>query len=105
VVHSATKYLGGHGDAMGGVVAGSAELMGRVRMEGLRHFGGTLGPLESHLFLRGIKTLPLRMERHCQNAAALAAELSSHPRVRRVYYPGLPGHPGHEVARRQMRAF
>ncbi len=105
VVHSGTKYLGGHGDAMGGIVAGSTELMGQVRLEGLRHFGGTPGPLESHLFLRGIKTLPIRMERHCENAAALAGVLESHPAVARVHYPGLRSHPGHEVAARQMKAF
>jgi methionine-gamma-lyase len=105
VLHSATKYLGGHGDAMGGVIAGSAELMGQVRLLGLRHFGGVLGPLESHLFLRGIKTLPLRMEKHCSNAQAIAEALQDHPAVKTVHYPGLPGHPGHEVAKRQMKAF
>lgn len=105
VLHSATKYLGGHGDAMGGVIAGTAELMGQVRLLGLRHFGGVLGPLESHLFLRGIKTLPLRMDRHCSNAQAIAEALQDHPAVTTVYYPGLPQHRGHEVAKRQMKGF
>lgn len=105
VLHSATKYLGGHGDAMGGVIAGSAELMGQVRLLGLRHFGGVLGPLESHLFLRGIKTLPLRMERHCSNAQAVADALSGHPAISTIYYPGLPDHVGHDVAKKQMKGF
>ena len=105
VLHSATKYLGGHGDAIGGVAVGSAELMHQVRMEGLRHLGGVLGPLESYLFLRGLKTLPLRMRRHCENAMEIAKALQQHRAVERVYYPGLPDDPGHEVARRQMNGF
>lgn len=105
VLHSATKYLGGHGDAIGGVLAGSAELMNTVRMEGLRHLGGSLGPLEAYLFLRGMKTLPLRMDRHCANAMEIATALEGHPAIARVHYPGLPLDPGFEVARRQMKAF
>lgn len=105
VVHSATKYLGGHGDAIGGVLAGPADVMTRVRMEGLRHLGGALGPLESYLFLRGLKTLHLRMERHSQNALAVARALQGHPAVSAVHYPGLPTDPGHQVATRQMNGY
>ncbi|GGL98471.1 trans-sulfuration enzyme family protein [Deinococcus aerophilus] len=105
VMHSATKYLGGHGDAIGGIVAGSAELLGELRGLGLRHVGASLGPFEAYLFLRGMKTLPLRMDAHCAGAQALAEALKGHPAVEAVYYPGLSDHPGHEVARRQMRAF
>ena len=105
VLHSATKYLGGHGDAVGGVACGSAELMHQVRMEGLRHLGGVLGPLESYLFIRGLKTLPLRMKRHCDNAMQVARSLQNHPAIETVHYPGLPEDPGHEVAKRQMDGF
>ena len=105
VLHSATKYLGGHGDALAGVLAGPKALLDAVRAEGLRHLGGTLGAFEGYLMLRGLKTLPLRMEAHCTGAAKVAEYLSGHPAVRRVYYPGLPSHPGHEVARRQMQGF
>ncbi|GEM90254.1 MULTISPECIES: PLP-dependent aspartate aminotransferase family protein [Oceanithermus] len=102
VVHSATKYLGGHGDAIGGVVAGPGEMMQELRMHGLRHVGGAMSPEDAFLFMRGIKTLALRMEAHCDGAEAVAAYLARHPAVARVYYPGLPQHPGHEVAARQM---
>ena len=105
VVHSATKYLGGHGDLMAGVAAGSSEHMSAVRMAGLRHYGGTPGRFESHLLLRGLKTLGLRMERHCRNAARVAEFLNGHDLVKRVHWPGFAGHPGHEVAARQMRDF
>lgn len=105
VMHSATKYLGGHGDAIGGIVAGQADLMAELRGEGLRHVGAALGPFEAYLFLRGLKTLPLRMEAHCANAQALADSLKGHPAVKALYYPGLPDHPGHETAARQMRHF
>lgn len=105
VMHSATKYLGGHGDAVGGVVAGPAELVADLRLHGLRHVGSVLGPFEAYLLLRGLKTLPLRMEAHCAGAAHLAAGLRGHPTVQALHYPGLPHHPGHEVAARQMRAF
>lgn len=105
VLHSATKYLGGHGDALGGVLAGPKELMDAVRMEGLRHLGGSLGAFEAFLLLRGVKTLPLRMEAHCTGAMRVAEYLAKHPAVRRVHYPGLPSHPAHAVARRQMQGF
>jgi methionine-gamma-lyase len=105
VMHSATKYLGGHGDAIGGIVAGSAGLLGELRGLGLRHVGASLGPFEAYLFLRGMKTLPLRMDAHCAGAQALAGALKGHPALEAVYYPGLSDHSGHAVARRQMRAF
>jgi len=99
VIHSATKYLGGHGDVTGGVVVTSAARADAMRME-QRNVGGILGPQEAWLALRGLKTLPLRMARHGLNAWEVAAWLAAHPRVSRVYYPGLPTHPQHELARR-----
>jgi len=102
VLHSATKYLGGHGDTLGGVVAGPADAMAELRSHGLRHVGGALGPEDAFLLTRGVKTLPLRMEAHCNGAEAVAAFLEQHPAVARVYYPGLPSHPDHELAARQM---
>lgn len=100
--HSMTKYLGGHGDATGGAVVGSAPLIERIRKTGLDHLGGSLAPHTAYLFLRGIKTLPLRMAAHCGNAARVAAFLDGHAAVRRLHYPGLAGHPDHALARRQM---
>jgi cystathionine gamma-synthase len=105
VVHSTTKYLGGHSDVMGGVVVtNNAEIAEKVAFQ-QTSAGAVLSPFESWLTTRGIKTLAVRMERHCQNAAALAERLSEDPRVSRVYYPGLPNHPGHAVAADQMRLF
>ncbi len=104
VVHSATKYLNGHADVIAGVVVGPEELVAPVR-EFRKNTGACLSPFDSFLLLRGIRTLGLRMERHSSNAAALALLLDSHPAVERVYYPGLPSHPGHETASRQMKAW
>jgi cystathionine beta-lyase/cystathionine gamma-synthase len=104
VVHSLTKYLNGHGDALGGAVLGPAEGIRRIRQEMLIHLGGAMSPFNAWLIVRGLATLPLRMERHSQNALALARFLESHPRVKRVVYPGLESHPHHELARRQMSA-
>ena len=102
VMHSATKYLGGHSDVLGGVnVVAQAEL-GKQLHQLRSASGGVLGPFDSYLVLRGIKTLALRMERHCTNALTLAQHLEKHPRVARVYYPGLPAHPEHALAKRQM---
>lgn len=104
VVHSATKFLGGHSDAMGGVVAGPRELVQKVF-----HFreinGASLDPNSAFLLSRGLRTLELRVERQNANAQAVAEYLARHPVVERVFYPGLPDHPHHEVARRQMRGF
>jgi len=103
VMHSMTKYLGGHGDATGGIVAGSAELIASVRTTGLGHVGGNLSPQEAFLFLSGIKTLPLRMSAHCIGAMAVANFLAGHSAVRTVYYPGLANHPQHALARRMLQ--
>lgn len=105
VLHSATKYLGGHGDLLAGFVAGSAAAMQEVRSTGLRLVGASLEPHAAFLLQRGMSTLHLRMEAHCRNAAAVARALEAAPGVRRVHYPGLVGHPLHEVAARQMSAF
>lgn len=105
VMHSATKYLGGHSDVLGGVnVVADAEL-GKQLHQLRSASGGVLGPFDSYLVLRGIKTLALRMERHCANALAVAQHLEKHPRVARVYYPGLLAHPQHALAKRQMGSF
>jgi cystathionine beta-lyase/cystathionine gamma-synthase len=106
VVHSTTKYLNGHSDMVGGtvVVGQNADL--RERLAFLQNaVGGVSGPFDSFLALRGLKTLALRMERQCASALAIAEWLEKHPKVRRVYYPGLASHPQHALARRQMRAF
>ena len=103
VMHSMTKYLGGHGDATGGIVAGSAALIAPVRKTGLGHVGGNLSPQEAFLFLRGIKTLPLRMAAHCEGAAAVAHFLAQHPAVQVVHYPGLASHPQHALAQRLLQ--
>ncbi|MGE5452746.1 MAG: trans-sulfuration enzyme family protein [Acidobacteriota bacterium] len=102
VLHSMTKYLGGHGDATGGLVAGSQALIAAIRRTGLGHIGGNLAPQEAALFLRGIKTLPLRMAAHCEGAAAVARFLAQHPAVRAVHYPGLDSHAQHALAQRML---
>ncbi|HEV7932272.1 MAG TPA: cystathionine gamma-synthase [Actinomadura sp.] len=105
VVHSTTKYLGGHSDVVGGaLVVGDTELGDRLAFH-QNAMGGIAGPFDSWLTLRGIKTLGVRMDRHCANATAIADMLVRHPRVAEVLYPGLSGHPGHEVAAKQMRGF
>jgi cystathionine gamma-lyase len=104
VVHSTTKYLGGHSDVVGGAVIGSKQLLNPIAFY-QNAAGGVPGPFDAYLTLRGLKTLAVRMDRHCQNAAALAEWLRRQPQVEKVYYPGLTDHPGYEVARRQMRAF
>jgi cystathionine gamma-lyase len=104
VVHSTTKYLGGHSDVIGGAVIGSRDYLEPIAFY-QNAAGGVPGPFDAWLTMRGIKTLALRMDRHCTNAATLAEWLAAHPGVERVFYPGLPGHPGHDIAARQMRAF
>jgi cystathionine gamma-lyase len=104
VVHSATKYLNGHSDSVGGVAVVGANSALRDRLAYLQNaVGAVSGPFDCFLILRGIKTLALRMERHCANALAVAQFLEAHPKVERVYYPGLESHPQHELAKRQMR--
>jgi methionine-gamma-lyase len=104
VVHSATKYFGGH-DVIGGVLAGPADRLHEIRKTLYKDLGVAPAPATSYQFIRGLKTLPLRMDRHCANAQAIAEFLATHGKVRKVYYPGLPCHPGHELARRQMSKF
>ena len=105
VVHSSTKYLGGHSDVLGGVIAvnddEAAERLAYVQNAA----GAVPSPFDCYLLLRGIKTLGVRMDRHCENARAVAEHLDGHPAVARVLYPGLPDHPGHDVAARQMSGF
>ncbi|MCP5020547.1 MAG: cystathionine gamma-synthase [bacterium] len=103
VLHSLTKYLGGHSDA----VAGALIVNDQKLADELAHYqnsvGGTPGPMDCFLVMRGIKTLPLRMDRHAENAMAIAKHLEAHPSVDRVFYPGLPSHPEHELCKRQMK--
>jgi methionine-gamma-lyase len=105
VVHSLTKYIGGHGDAMGGAVCGNQALLGPLRGEALVHYGGVISPFNAWLIMRGMATLPLRMRCHQQNALELANYLQSHDEIERVFYPGLESHPQHELARQQMDNF
>ncbi len=105
VLHSTTKYIGGHSDVVGGAIVGIDPAL-RERLAFVQNAaGGVPGPFDAWLVLRGAKTLALRMERHSDNAMAIAEWLSQHPKVATVNYPGLPSHPGHDVARRQMRSF
>jgi len=106
VMHSATKYLNGHSDIVGGVLVVGENKELAERLAFLQNaIGAVAGPFDSFLALRGLKTLALRMERHCRNALAVAAYLERHPRVERVIYPGLESHPQHELAKRQMQGF
>jgi methionine-gamma-lyase len=105
VVHSLTKYIGGHGDAMGGSVCGKQELIGPLRGEALVHYGGVISPFNAWLIMRGMATLPLRMRCHQENALAVARFLEDHDRVEKVLYPGLESHPQHALASSQMDNF
>ena len=102
VMHSTTKYIGGHGDAVGGAVAGRAELIRNLRFEAAIHHGGILSPFNAWLIARGAATLPLRLKAHQAGAQAVAEWLESHPSVTRVIYPGLPSHPQYDLAQQQM---
>ena len=104
VVHSMTKYLGGHADVTAGILVGRRDLLLQLRPR-FRIYGPVLDPFAAWLVLRGVRTLGLRMERHNQNALGLARALAAPPQIERVHYPGLPEHPGHAVAKRQMRGF
>jgi cystathionine beta-lyase/cystathionine gamma-synthase len=104
IVHSTTKYLGGHSDVVGGAVVGPKELLEPVKFY-QNAAGGVPGPFDCYLTLRGLKTLAVRMDRHGSNATELAGWLTKQPAVEKVYYPGLPDHPGHAVAKRQMKNF
>jgi len=105
VVHSMTKYLGGHSDLVGGFAATNDPTIAERLLFLQKSLGAVPGPFDCWLVLRGLKTLAVRMRRHCENAQAVAGYLSQHPRVQRVLYPGLPTHPGHAIAARQMRDF
>lgn len=105
VVHSATKYLGGHGDLTAGVIVGKKEVVDRAHWQTNKVLGGVIAPWTAWLVMRGIRTLALRMERHNANALKVARFLAQHPKVREVHYPGLETHPQHALARRQMRGF
>ena len=105
VLHSTTKYLGGHSDVVGCFVATSDDELAEQLAFLQKSLGAVPGPFDAWLVLRGAKTLAVRMDRHCENARTVAAFLEGHPRVARVLYPGLPSHPGHEIAARQMRDF
>lgn len=105
VLHAATKYLCGHGDAVGGLIAGNKDFVERTRTHTLRYFGGILAPFNAYLITRGITTLPLRMKQHNENAMQVAQFLERHPAVASVSYPGLESHPQHHIAKKQMRGF
>ena len=105
VLHSATKYLCGHGDALAGIITTRDPDLGEEIVRTRNTYGGILSPLNAFLLLRGIKTLSIRMDRHVENAKAVAAFLEIHPRIRRTWYPGLPSTPGHEVARSQWTGY
>ncbi len=106
VVHSATKYIGGHGDVVAGViVAKDPEWISLVRTKTLRDTGGIISPFNAWLLLRGLKTLPVRMEQHQRNAFALGRYLQDHPKVEAVCYPGLDSHPQHDLAQKQMTGY
>ena len=106
VVHSATKYLNGHGDVIAGMVISRKDLVDQIRLVGIKDMtGSVLGPMEAYLIIRGMKTLEVRMRKHCENALKVAEFLEAHDRVAEVYFPGLKSHPGHEIAAKQMDAF
>ncbi|MEP4036052.1 methionine gamma-lyase [Pseudophaeobacter sp.] len=106
VLHSATKYLGGHGDVVAGLLAGSAELVADIRLQGMKDMtGAVMAPFNAMLILRGLKTLALRMDRHCSNAATVAEMLEMSPAVQKVWYPGLKSFEQYDLAQRQMSQF
>ena len=104
VLHSATKYMMGHGNGLGGIVCGSRKLMKAVEASRNVH-GGIMAPLNAFLLHQGLKTLPMRVERHCANAMRVAKFLETHPKVKKVHYPGLTGDAGHRVAKKQVKGF
>ena len=106
VVHSATKYINGHGDVLAGFVVGSKELVTQVKLLGIKDMtGSVLGPQEAYYIIRGMKTFEVRMARHCESAMKVAKWLEARPEVSKVYYPGLESHEGHEIAKKQMKNF
>ncbi len=105
VLHSATKYINGHGDVIAGIIAGNQEFIDHCRGTAIKDIGGIPSPFDCYLMLRGLKTLPLRVQKSTENAQKIAEYLENHPKIDRVYYPGLPSHPQHELAKKQMRGF
>ena len=106
VVHSVTKYINGHGDVIAGLVITNKELADQIRFVGLKDMtGAVLGPQDAYYIIRGMKTFEIRMERHCKNAKKVVEFLNKHPKIERVYYPGLETHLGHEIAKKQMKDF
>ena len=106
VVHSVTKYINGHGDVIAGLVVTNKELADQIRFVGLKDMtGAVLGPQDAYYIIRGMKTFEIRMERHCKNAKKVVEFLNKHPKIERVYYPGLETHPGYEIAKKQMKDF
>ena len=106
VLHSCTKYINGHGDLLAGVVVSDAETIGKIRLIGVKDMtGAVLAPNEAYLVARGLKTLEVRMQRHCENAMKVAEYLESEPKVEKVFYPGLESHEGHDIAVKQMKGF
>lgn len=103
VIHSATKYLNGHGDVVAGVICGSNEHIAQIKHTTLKDIGGTMSPFDAWLIIRGLKTLAVRMERHCENGEQVAQWLESHSSVKKVYYPGLASHSGHRFIGNQMK--
>ncbi|TMP73148.1 methionine gamma-lyase [Pseudoalteromonas sp. S1609] len=104
IMHSATKYLNGHGDVVAGIVCGSLEHITQIKMTVLKDIGATISPHDAWLINRGLKTLAIRIERHCQSAQTIAEYLEAHPQVNKVYYPGLKSHPGYKYIGKQMKA-
>ena len=104
IVHSATKYLNGHGDVVAGIICSNAEMIQHIKMTALKDIGATISPHDAWLILRGLKTLPLRVQRHCENAQTVAEFLETHPAVKKAYYPGLPSHSGYQYIGNQMNA-
>lgn len=105
VVHSATKYIGGHGDVVAGLVVGKKDYIDELRGTILRDIGGIISPLNAWLLVRGLKTLAIRMHRHSENAMEIAQYLNFHPKIKKVWYPGLTTHPQHALAKKQMKGF
>lgn len=105
VIHSATKYIGGHGDVIAGLAVGKAEFMQEVRMTTQKDIGGVLSPFDAWLLIRGLKTLAVRMDRHCDNTVSIFKKLKEHPKVKEIVYPGDPEFPQYNLARKQMRNY
>ncbi|MCC9295923.1 aminotransferase class I/II-fold pyridoxal phosphate-dependent enzyme [Clostridium sp. WLY-B-L2] len=105
VIHSLTKYINGHGDAMGGAVLGKKDLIDKIKAQAMVNLGGTISPFNAWLIMRGVVTLPLRMEQHSHTALKVAQYLESNPSVKFVAYPGLESHPQHEIAKKQMKLY